>query len=98
MSKIVNQDSINEVIKSRVQEKENKIVAFTQELVRTKSVNGQDMEAGVANILIPKLKNLGFSLEVVEVMEGRPNIVATFKGSKPGPRFLCYSHMDTVHE
>jgi succinyl-diaminopimelate desuccinylase len=98
MSKVINQDSINEVIKSRVQEKENKIVSFTQELVKTKSVSRQDMEEGVANILIPKLKELGFTLEVVEVAEGRPNIVATYKGTKPGPRFLCYSHMDTVHE
>jgi succinyl-diaminopimelate desuccinylase len=98
MKNVVQNENIDELIKTKIEEKRDKIVEFTQELVRTKSVNPPGKEEKVAAILIDRLKALGMSLEVVEVEEGRPNIVATFKGSKPGPRLLCYSHMDTVPE
>ncbi|WLD94401.1 M20 family metallopeptidase [Alkalihalobacillus sp. AL-G] len=98
MTSKVESKELYELIKEKVEGKREEIVSFTQELIRTKSVNPPGNEEKVAEILIGKLKELGFKLEVIEVEKGRPNIIATIKGTKPGPRFLCYSHMDTVHE
>jgi succinyl-diaminopimelate desuccinylase len=69
-------------------------VALLQQLVQAQSVFGN--EHRVAAILKPKLEQLGFTVENHPVDPDRPNLVATFRGEGPGPRLLCYSHMDTV--
>ena len=89
---------IYDEIMAKAEAKTDQIVQFTQQLVRTKSVNSVHLEKDVADILIPKLKELGFELQVYEFEAGRPCIIATIKGNHPGPRLMCYSHMDTVSE
>ncbi|MHB1653678.1 MAG: M20 family metallopeptidase [Desulfitobacteriaceae bacterium] len=97
MSKFI-QNPVDESLKTSVAAKRDQLIALTQQLVRTISVNPPGKEEKVAALLIPKLEELGFELQIVEVDKGRPNILATFKGSKPGLRLLCYAHMDTVPE
>lgn len=96
MNNVPNQ--LDEQLKRSIAAKEEQLVAFTQQIIRTVTVNPPGNEEKVAKILIEKLEKIGFELNVVVIEEGRPNIIATYKGSKPGPRLLCYSHMDTVPE
>lgn len=98
MANLAGQQHVYDEIMAKAEEKTDQIVQFTQQLVRTKSVNSVHLEKDVANILIPKLEALGFEVQVHEFEAGRPNIIATLKGSQPGPRLMCYSHMDTVSE
>lgn len=98
MANVTEQQALYKEILVRAEEKKAEFVQLTQELVRTKSVNGINKEEDVAKLVIPKLEELGFELEVHEYAEGRPCIIATVKGTKPGPRLMCYSHLDTVPE
>ena len=90
--------NINDQIMAKAKDKREQIIQFTQELVRTKSVNSINLEEDVAHILIKKLEEIGFELQVYEFEAGRPNIIATIQGEEPGLTLLCYSHMDTVPE
>lgn len=93
-----NLSNINTKIIEKTNNKREQIIKFTQELVRTKSVNSINLEEDVAHILIKKLKEIGFELQVYEFETGRPNIIATIQGKESGPTLMCYSHMDTVPE
>jgi succinyl-diaminopimelate desuccinylase len=67
-----------------------------QSLIRAKSYNPPGTEENVARVILPELERLGFNIKVVEVVKGRPNIIATLPGEKDHPRLLYYGHMDTM--
>ncbi|MDQ3622228.1 MAG: M20 family metallopeptidase [Verrucomicrobiota bacterium] len=79
-------------------------VELLQTLIRIPSVNpqgdpgtGEVGEKRIAEWLAEYLESLGASVELREVLPGRPNVVARFPGGHPGkPRLLLAPHTDTV--
>lgn len=78
------------------------VVAFTQELVRVRSVHepatGQS-EAEAAELVAARMREFGWEPEVTEVVPGRPNVVAVVDGGGgPGPTLMFEGHTDVVTE
>lgn len=77
------------------------VIKFTQQLVRMRSVfdpdNGGD-ECGVSAIVAEKMRAFGWDVEVFEVAPGRPNVIATVAGNRPGPTLAFEGHVDVVTE
>jgi len=81
----------------------NNVVELLQTLIRIPSVNpdgdpGVNLggEAQMAEFLAEFLTPLGFSVNLEEVLPGRPNLIATAPGSHDRPRILLGPHLDTV--
>lgn len=81
------------------------VVEFLQQLIRIPSVNptgnpgtSQTGEQAIAEFLRDKFRALGAATaDVVEVLPGRPNILAKFPSDRPGkPKLLLAPHIDTV--
>ena len=53
-------------------------------------------EEGVALALEAHLRRSGIRSDLVEVREGRPNLLASIEGRGPGPHLLFCGHLDTV--
>ena len=79
-----------------IDERKGELVDLMRRLIRAKSYNPPGTEENVARIILPELERLGFSIQVVEVEKGRPNIIATLPGKTKHPRLLYYGHMDTM--
>lgn len=81
---------------------EEAVVAFTQELVRVRSVNDPGhggREAPVAQLVADRMRALGWEPQLVEVAPGRPNVVAVVDGGGgPGPTLMFEGHTDVVTE
>lgn len=81
---------------------EEAVVAFTQELVRIRSVNDPSAgtaEAEAAALVEQRMRDLGWDPEVSEVAPGRPNVVAVIAGGGgPGPTLMLEGHTDVVTE
>ena len=77
-------------------------VALTQELVRIRSVDDSDndgAEAVVAARVAEIMRSFGWTVDVVEVAPGRPNVVAIIEGGGgDGPTLLFEGHTDVVTE
>ncbi|HTQ79952.1 MAG TPA: M20/M25/M40 family metallo-hydrolase [Thermoanaerobaculia bacterium] len=70
-------------------------------LVAIDSVNpslvpGGAGEAGMASALAEELASCGAKVEVTEAAPGRPNVLGTLEGRRPGPTLLFCGHVDTV--
>ncbi|MGH8048559.1 MAG: M20 family metallopeptidase [Chthoniobacterales bacterium] len=80
------------------------VIALLQELIRIPSVNPDGDpgtphvgEKNIADYLADFLSHIGASVELHEVLHGRPNVVARFPSSTPGkPKLLLAPHTDTV--
>ncbi|MEZ5293456.1 MAG: M20/M25/M40 family metallo-hydrolase [Vicinamibacterales bacterium] len=71
------------------------------DLVAIDSVNpslvpGAAGEAAVARRLVAEFEAIGLTVDVQEVAPGRPNVVATLEGRRPGPSLMLCGHIDTV--
>ncbi len=76
---------------------DGEILGLLQAMVRAPSHPGVDrQEEAVARVLEAHLRRHGIPSELVEVREGRPNLIAKLAGEKPGPHLLFCGHMDTV--
>ena len=77
------------------------LIAFTQELVRIPSVHdpaGGRNEEAAAHLVAERMRAFGWAPELVEVAPGRPNVIATIDGGRPGPTLLFEGHTDVVTE
>jgi acetylornithine deacetylase len=52
-------------------------------------------EEGIALLLAEKLRGLGFEVDLVSKTPGRPNVVATLRGTGEGPVLILNDHLDT---
>lgn len=81
---------------------EDAVVAFTQELVRIRSVH--DPGAGTAELpaamlVEERMRSFGWDPQVTEVAPGRPNVVAVIEGGGgAGPTLMFEGHTDVVTE
>jgi acetylornithine deacetylase/succinyl-diaminopimelate desuccinylase family protein len=73
------------------------ILGLLQAMVREPSHPGVPrQEEASARVLAAYLRRHGIPAELVEVREGRPNVIATLRGRTPGPHLLLCGHLDTV--
>ncbi len=82
-----------EVIKL-IDQHSDEIISFLKDLVKIPSVTGNEKECG--EFILQKLNGIGLDIAVYEAEPGRPNIVATYKGSRPGKTFHFNGHIDVV--
>jgi acetylornithine deacetylase/succinyl-diaminopimelate desuccinylase family protein len=73
------------------------ILELLQAMVKAPSHPGVPrQEEAAARALDAYLRKHGIRSELVEVREGRPNVLATLEGPRPGPHLLLCGHLDTV--
>lgn len=76
---------------------EEEIIELTARLVAIPSYPGvSEQETGVAESIRDYFDSLGIQCEIVPVVNGRCNVIATLKGSGTGPSLLLTGHTDTV--
>jgi len=76
---------------------EREILELLRAMVRAPSYPGVPrQEEAAARELEAYLRRHGIPSELVEVRDGRPNLLATIAGKDPGPHLLFCGHMDTV--
>ncbi len=66
-----------------------------EKLVAINTENPPGQEAEAAAFLADELRRIGFSVELIEELPGRANVVARFSNG-PGPVFAFNSHIDVV--
>lgn len=76
------------------------VVSLTQKLIRIPSespaIHDRSKDrAPIVRFIVDEFKSMGLSPELVTILEGRPNIALWIEGSKPGPRYMLYTHCDT---
>jgi acetylornithine deacetylase len=77
-------------------EREQELVEFTRELVRTPSVNPPGDERAAAALVRERLEALGIGgIEIAAAEESRPNLIARVTGPAPGPTLILSGHLDT---
>ncbi|QBI21325.1 M20 family peptidase [Egibacter rhizosphaerae] len=77
------------------------VVALTRDLVAIPSVNRPEeglSEQPAAERVAAEMRALGWEPEVWEAAPGRPNVLATLEGDRPGPTLLFEGHTDVVSE
>jgi len=73
------------------------ILELLMEMVKAPSHPGVPrQEEAAAQALAGYLRERGLPADLVEVREGRPNVIASVAGAKPGPHLLLCGHLDTV--
>jgi len=73
------------------------ILELLMEMVKAPSHPGVPrQEEAAALALAGYLRERGLRADLVEVREGRPNVIASIAGPKPGPHLLFCGHLDTV--
>lgn len=78
----------------------DELVELMQTMIRTRSVNPafdpeSPGEAAMAELVKSRYESLGIPVETVEAAPGRPNLIATWKGTTSTPRLLVNCHLDT---
>jgi acetylornithine deacetylase len=76
-------------------------LTLLRDLVAIDSVNpslvpGARGEADVARRIAEELMSIGLSVDVTEVVPGRPNVVGILQGHAPGRSLMLCGHIDTV--
>lgn len=72
-------------------ERQDKVVALCQDMVKAQSYSGQEKEAAMT--LKKAFEEMGFDDVVIDRYG---NCIGHIKGSKPGPKILFDGHIDTV--
>jgi acetylornithine deacetylase len=77
-------------------ERETELVEFARVLVATPSVNPPGDERAVAALVRDRLAQVGVAdARELAAVEGRPNILATVAGARPGRTLMLCGHLDT---
>src|ERR671912_2225720 len=78
------------------------LVRLTSDLIRIPSVyrpgEPDGNENSVARFVADRLADAGFETRTEEVVPGRPNVWAVWKGARPGKTLLFEAHTDVVTE
>lgn len=76
---------------------DKEILELLQAMVRAPSYPGVPrQEEAAVRVLEAFFREHGIPSTLTEVREGRPNLLASLAGKKPGPHLLFCGHMDTV--
>ncbi len=72
------------------------VVSLTRRLVEIDTTNPPGNEARAVEVVAPLLTKAGFNVDVQPFAENRSNIIASFRGRRPGPALCFTGHLDTV--
>jgi len=96
---------IKQKIIKKIEKQRKEIVRFTQNLVKTKSVNpytpevsskiNEPIEKEVAELIYKKLKEFGLKPKFISALPNRPNVICSLK-RQGRPTLILNGHMDTV--
>lgn len=75
-----------------VQDRES-MVAMAGDLVNLPSPTGEELAIG--DYVAQRFRELGLRVELQEIEPGRNNVIARWKGSRPGPSLMFLAHFDT---
>lgn len=81
-----------EKVKKIVNEHRDEALQCLIEALQSPSPTGN--EAPMGDTMLKWIEKIGIPVNVYEYMEGRPNIIAEWKGENPGKRFLFNGHLD----
>lgn len=79
-------------IKRKVADCREEAVDFFAECLQTPSVTGEEQAMG--DVVSKWIEKAGLEAKTYSKAEGRPNIIAEWKGSQPGKRFVFNGHLD----
>ena len=83
-------------ILSYLDEREDEILEFARDLIRTPSPNPPGGEAAAADLVTARLEELGVSgAEKLGARPERPNLVVRLRGRGGGPKLMLSGHLDT---
>ncbi|MBP1596975.1 MAG: argE 1 [Acidobacteria bacterium] len=76
-------------------------IRLLRDLVAVDSVNpslvpGGAGESRIAGLIAGELRSLGLTVNEMEAVPGRPNVVGVLEGARPGLSLMFCGHMDTV--
>ena len=77
------------------------LLDFTRRLLRARSVHQPESgatERGAAAVVAGQMRAFGWDPLIEEAAPGRPNVIATIDGGRPGPALLFEGHTDVVTE
>jgi succinyl-diaminopimelate desuccinylase len=77
-----------------INERKSDIVRLCSEMIRIPSDNPPGYTAQIADYLKEYLEQREIKVDLFEPLKGSPNLVATIKGSKPGPHLILNGHLD----
>lgn len=81
-----------EEISAYVENNREEALRCLEETVRTPSVTGDEL--AVSKVFTRWMEENGLTVTQHEEVEGRPNLLADWQGSRPGKRFVFNGHMD----
>jgi acetylornithine deacetylase/succinyl-diaminopimelate desuccinylase family protein len=79
----------------------SRLIKLTRKLLSIDSQNPPGNEVVIADVVARDMKSLGLEIRVISYRKGRPNVIATLRGSLPRKQaaaeaLLLTPHMDTV--
>lgn len=75
-----------------VERNRDEIIECLVELLQTPSVTGE--EVAVSKVFAKWIKKIGLEPQIVGISQEHPNVIAEWRGRKPGKRFIFNGHMD----
>lgn len=81
-----------EQIQKIVEDNKDEAIRCLQEVIRTPSPTGSELE--VSRVFSRWIRESGLNVQTYEAEKDRPNLIAEWKGSRPGKRFIFNGHMD----
>ena len=78
-----------------------RLIKLTQKVLSIDSQNPPGNEVAIADLVVKSMRSLGLTVHVVTYKKGRPNVIATLRGSLPRKEaareaLLLTPHIDTV--
>jgi len=83
---------LKQTVLSKITEKD--VVTLAKQLISVPSVNPPGKLEEISSFLSCQLRDMGFKVKTVSKEAGKPNVIATTKGT--GPALLFQGHMDTA--
>src|SRR5688500_15808445 len=86
------------IVPSAAKAQESEVVALLRDLVRINNSNPPGNEAQVAEFLAPRLRALGFEVDIIQTpTAGKAHLVARLRAANPTEKpILLAGHADTV--
>jgi acetylornithine deacetylase len=77
------------------------VISLLKDLVAIDSVNpslvpGAAGEGAIGDAVAQHMRQLGFDVELQDVVPGRRNVIGVLEGAEPGPSLMFCGHIDTV--
>jgi len=75
---------------------QTEVLEMTKRFVEVESVNPPGLEKGAADLSARILSDIGMEVKIEEALPGRPNVIASLKGTEGKPTLMFNGHLDVV--